>query len=109
MTVSDLYDSALRKLGVLAAGETATTDDLAVCAEVFAQITCDLDIPKVVIVEGTGRHLTTILAMEMADDFQVEEARTQRLMAMYQHARRRVISLVHGSYDTDSVTEGDAY
>ena len=107
MTTTDLYSAALRKLGVLGAGETAETNDLTICAETFAQIASELDIPKNIIVEGTGRHLTTILAMELADDFQVDEGRTQRLIAQYPTARRRVISLVHGAYDTDTVIEGE--
>ena len=109
MTLNKLYDMTLRKLGVLAAGETAETDDVTVVTEAFNIVAAELDISSTGVTAGTGMLLANILASDLADDFQLDETRLQRFKMLRPQSVLAVRKIINDEYDTDTVITSEAF
>ena len=109
MTLTELYQSSLRKLGVLASGETPQADDLTICAETYKQLCAEIGIPSFYVPDGAGTTLAYIMAADLTGDFQVPEAKTQSLLATRKGYKRDVQRLLAEEYDTDTVIEANYF
>ena len=105
MTLNELFNATLRKVGVLGAGETAETNDTTLVQEAFDALANEIDITTESVTPGTGMYLANILACDVSDDFQMEETKLQRLLATRRNNIREVKIIINGQYDTDNVTE----
>ena len=105
MTLNELYEKTLKTLGVLGSGETAEADDITLVTESFTELAAELGIPDFRLTEGTGIYLATMLAADLADDFQLPEQKVQRLLATRRENRRQVMMIINDDYDTDTVIE----
>lgn len=109
MSPSELYETTLRKLGVLGAGETAESADVAIVTEAFKQLAREMDISLSNVVGGTGLYLAEMLASDLSDDFQLDEMRLQRLLAKRESNRRNVMRIINGGYSTDHTIEAEYF
>ena len=105
MTLNELFNATLRKVGVLGSGQTALSADTTLVQEAFDALANEIDITTESVTPGTGMYLANILAGDIADDFQMEETKLQRLLATRKNNIREVKIIINGEYDTDQVTE----
>ena len=94
MTKTELATKALQRLRVLSAGETPDSDDLSLAETAYDALYAALHTEHLVTWDSAGDipdravlPMSTLLASEIADDFEIPEVRLQRLVAQAQAAR----------------------
>lgn len=105
MTITELATRTLEKLGKLASGSTPDSDDVTLITAAYTSYYQELltlhlvdwgstdDIP-----ERSARALISLLALEVADEFRINEVRLQRLQLLEDKNKARLAIAIAPDY-----------
>ena len=104
-TKSALRNKVLKKLRVIAEGETPSSEIITDVEATYDELHADLSTKKAItwdidedIPDEAVRSMVSIIAAEIADDFAVDEARYQRLKFESEQALRKLMFLASSTY-----------